>query len=199
MKKSNTFGLTLTALFTAIILIMDFTPLGYITTGGLSITLMILPVSIGAVCLGAKAGAYLGALFGLTSFLMCFGIGFMIDPTASLMFNATPWGTFITCFIPRIIAGLGTALVFKLFAKKSIKNAVAFSVSCAVMPILNTVLFLSFYVVCFKNTLLAEVAVKTVFLSAISLNGLIELAITVIVGGAVCKVLYDFIAKLKKD
>lgn len=199
MKKQKLFDLTLSALFVAIILIMDFTPLGYITTGAFSITLMTIPVAIGAVCLGIKGGVLLGALFGLTSFLQCFGIGFMIDPSASILFNTSPIGTAITCFVPRILAGLITALVFKLFSNKDIKNIISYSISCACTPLLNTILFLSFYVVIFKNTVLSGVAVKTVFLSAISLNGLIELVVTFVVGSIICKAIFSYVKKLRVD
>ncbi len=197
MKKQNLFNLTLTALFIAIIVIMDFTPLGYITTGAFSITLMTLPVAVGAVCLGVKGGIILGAMFGLTSFLQCFGIGFMIDPSASLLFNTSPIATAVTCFIPRILAGLITALVFELLSKNKKQSLISISVSCSLMPILNTILFLSCYVLLFKNTILSGVAVKTVFLSAISLNGLIELLVTLAVGSVLCKVVFNFVNKLK--
>ena len=52
----------------AIILIMAFTPLGYIKTAGIEITLIVVPVAVGAVTLGPAAGAILGGVFGLASF-----------------------------------------------------------------------------------------------------------------------------------
>ncbi len=193
MKTKNIFKLTLVSLFTAIILIMDFSPLGYIQTGGFVIALMTMPVAIGSVCMGKKVGAYLGGLFGLTSLLMCFGLGFVVDPSASLMFQATPLGTIITCLVPRISAGFLTALIFDIFKRKNRINIVSFSIGCVCMPIFNTIFFLTAYVIFFKNTLLAEVAVKTVFMSAISLNGLIEVLINLILSSAICKVIYPMI------
>ena len=56
------------AMLTAIILILAFTPLGYIRTGGLEITLIVIPVAVGAVILGPVGGMILGAVFGITSF-----------------------------------------------------------------------------------------------------------------------------------
>lgn len=52
----------------AIILIMAFTPLGYIKTVGIEITLIVVPVAVGAVTLGPTAGAILGGVFGFASF-----------------------------------------------------------------------------------------------------------------------------------
>ena len=63
-KKMNTIYMVEMALLIAIILIMAFTPLGYIRTFGLEITLIVVPVAVGAVTLGPTAGAVLGAVFG---------------------------------------------------------------------------------------------------------------------------------------
>ena len=59
-KSFSTKYLVEMALLVAIILIMAFTPIGYIRTGGLEITLIVVPVAVGAVTLGPTAGAILG-------------------------------------------------------------------------------------------------------------------------------------------
>jgi uncharacterized membrane protein len=61
------------ALFTAIILLMTFTPIGYIKIPGLglAITLLVVPVTVGAIVLGPVNGAFLGGVFGVTSFVQC--------------------------------------------------------------------------------------------------------------------------------
>ena len=56
------------AILIAILLLMAFTPLGYIRFGGLEITFLTVPVIIGAIILGPVEGAILGGVFGLTSF-----------------------------------------------------------------------------------------------------------------------------------
>lgn len=65
---SNTRYMVELALMVAIILLMSFTPLGYVRTPGLSITLLTIPVAVGAIILGPKGGVVCGAAFGLTSF-----------------------------------------------------------------------------------------------------------------------------------
>lgn len=67
-KKFSTKFLVEMAPLVAIILIMAFTPLGYIKTAGIEITLIVVPVAVGAVTLGPAAGAILGGVFGLASF-----------------------------------------------------------------------------------------------------------------------------------
>ena len=61
--------LVILALFTAIIFLMNSTPLGYIDLPIIKATLIHVPVIIGSVLLGPKKGAILGGMFGLTSFL----------------------------------------------------------------------------------------------------------------------------------
>ncbi len=73
-KKFSTKQLVEMALLTAIIILLAFTPIGYIRTLGLEITLIVVPVTVGAVTLGPSAGAVLGAVFGITSFIQCFGM-----------------------------------------------------------------------------------------------------------------------------
>ena len=62
------------AILIAIILVMAFTPLGYLKTAGLEITFIQVPVIVGAILMGPTAGAILGGVFGLTSFIQCFGL-----------------------------------------------------------------------------------------------------------------------------
>ena len=59
----------------AILLLMAYTPLGYLNIGPLAITFNIIPVAISAITMGPVGGAIAGAVFGLTSFGQCIGIG----------------------------------------------------------------------------------------------------------------------------
>lgn len=62
------------ALLTALVLIMAYTPLGYLKTPwGVEITFIVIPVAVGSIILGPMAGGFLGLVFGLTSFFQCFG------------------------------------------------------------------------------------------------------------------------------
>ena len=197
MKRQNIFKITLIALFIAIIFVMDFTPIGYITTGYFSITLMTLPVAIGAVCTGIEGGVILGAVFGLTSFLQCFGIGYFIDPSGAALFNISPTRTVILCFIPRILAGFLTALIFHVITKYTRKDFIPISVSCAAMPVMNTIFFLTSFYYLFRSTYLKSTPIKDVLMTAISLNGLFEFSITLIAGTVICKVVYKYVGHLK--
>ena len=92
-SKFSTKYLVEMALLVAIILLMAFTPIGYIKTAGLEITLIVIPVAVGAVTLGPAAGAILGGVFGITSFIQCFGM----SAFGTLLLGVNPVFTFLVC------------------------------------------------------------------------------------------------------
>lgn len=59
MRNSKTNELVLTGLFTAIIIIMAFTPLGYIPLVVINATIIHIPVILGSLFCGPKKGAFL--------------------------------------------------------------------------------------------------------------------------------------------
>lgn len=61
--KMSARELTTLGLLTGVLLLMSVTPLGYFHTFGLDISLMMVPVAIGAMLMGPKAGAWLGLDF----------------------------------------------------------------------------------------------------------------------------------------
>ena len=70
MKKNQLFQLTLTAMFSAIIIALTFIPFtGYISYGLLSITTIHVVVILGAVVLGPLRGTILGLVWGVTCLL----------------------------------------------------------------------------------------------------------------------------------
>ena len=60
-QTSGTRRLTQLALLAALLLVMNFTPLGYLQVGPLSMSLMSIPVAIGAMLMGPVDGAILGS------------------------------------------------------------------------------------------------------------------------------------------
>ena len=70
-KKFTTTQLTMLGLMAAVLILMAYTPLGYLNIGPLAISFNVIPVAISAVVLGPVGGAVAGAIFGLTSFGQC--------------------------------------------------------------------------------------------------------------------------------
>ena len=72
-KRMDTRRMVLLAMLSGILLMMSFTPLGYLNIGPLAISFNMIPVAIGAIALGPVGGLILGGVFGITSFLQCLG------------------------------------------------------------------------------------------------------------------------------
>lgn len=110
-RSRATQNLVLTALFTAIILLMAFTPLGLIDLPIIKATILHVPVIIGAVLLGPKRGAFFGFLFGLCSLIKNTMapslLSFAFSPFVPLPGESSGslWALVIT-FVPRILVGI---------------------------------------------------------------------------------------------
>lgn len=137
-------------LLTAVLLMMSFTPIGFLNIGPLAITLNMIPVAIGAIAMGPKGGAILGAVFGITSFLQCIGIG-GTSAMGVILFEISPVLAFIQRFVPRFVMGLATGYIYKL-AKKAISSTVASYIAGFCAAFLNTALFMTFLVLLFGRT-----------------------------------------------
>ncbi len=201
-KKINTRTLTQLGILIAIIVLMAFTPLGYFRTGGLSITFIMVPVVIGAILLGPTSGAILGGVFGLTSFIQCFGL----EPFGATLLNVNPFLCFVVCLVPRILTGLLCGLVFKALSKTDKTKFVSFGVASLAGPLLNTVLFMSALVACFYNTEFIQgiangMGATNVFnfvVLFVGINGVIEAVVCFILGTAISKPLDSITKKLNK-
>ena len=124
MKNEKTYELVLTALFTAIIVIMAFTPLGYIPLVVINATIIHIPVILGALFLGPKKGAFLGFVFGLTSFInntfkAATASAFVFSPV--LAYNGVGvsgiFKSLYICFVPRILVGVVPYFIYVLIRK----------------------------------------------------------------------------------
>lgn len=105
--------LVLTGLFTAIIIIMAFTPLGYIPLVVINATIIHIPVILGSLFCGPKKGAFLGFVFGFTSCLKETIVGgtlssFVFSPVlaASLVGTSGIFKSLFIAFVPRILVGV---------------------------------------------------------------------------------------------
>lgn len=112
-SNSKTNELVLTGLFTAIIIIMAFTPLGYIPLVVINATIIHIPVILGSLFCGPKKGAFLGFVFGFTSCLKATIVGgtlssFVFSPVlaASLVGTSGIFKSLFIAFVPRILVGV---------------------------------------------------------------------------------------------
>ena len=149
-KKFTTTQLTMLGLMAAVLLLMAYTPLGYLNIGPLAISFNVIPVAISAVVLGPTGGAIAGAIFGLTSFGQCIGLG-GTSAMGAMLFSINPVLAFIQRVVPRLLDGICLGYIYKAMRKKT--NVY---VSCAVTgffsAFLNTLFFMTALVGLFGNT-----------------------------------------------
>ncbi len=136
------------SLLLAIEVIVCFTPLGTLPSlGMLSATLSHVPVIITAVILGMKAGTLMGLAFGACSFIYWTFVApgafsFLYTPFYSLGEYQGNFGSLLICFVPRILIGVVTALVFKGMTKVIKNQFAAATVAGIAGTLTNTLLVL---------------------------------------------------------
>ncbi len=184
------------AVLAAIVVVMSFTPLGYLKIGPLSIALVIIPVVTGAIVLGPGAGAFMGLVFGITSFSQCFGM----DAFGTTLMSINPFYTFLMCVPTRVLAGYLCGLIYKgmsksLAGKKSAE--ISYPVAAVSGPVFNTAFFMSSLVLLFGKTDFIQNMMKDTGASNIlmflvimvGVNGLVEIASCLVVASALSKTL----------
>lgn len=146
-NRTNIRWLTQLALLVAILLVLNYTPLGYLQIGPLSASLLTVPVAIGAMTMGPTAGAILGGVFGATSFIQA------VEGKSAMgaaLFQVSPFGTFVVCFVARVLVGLCAGLIFAALRKAMPKNEkLCCFLGGLAAPVLNTVFFMGFLVLIF--------------------------------------------------
>ena len=190
-RKMDTRQMVTLAMLSAIMLVMSYTPLGYLNIGPLAISLNMIPVAIGAVALGPGGGAFLGAVFGVTSCLQCVGIG-GTSAMGVILFEISPVLTIVQRFVTRTLAGLLTGFVYQMLEKRHFRvSAYVAGFSAA---LLNTVLFMTALVLLFGNTeylqnLIAGRNVLVFAVTFVGINAVVELLAATVVVGTVCTAL----------
>lgn len=188
------------AILVAIMLIFAYTPLGYLKAGPIEITFMVLPVAVGAIILGPAAGAILGGIFGVTSFIQCFGA----SQFGVLLLSLNPIGTFITCMVPRLLCGWLSGLLFRAMQKTGKMKTAPYFVASLATALLNTFFFISCIIIFFwsNDTFISAMSVSLptnsiwlFFVAFVGVNGAVEAAVNFIAAGTITKVLSKAINK----
>ena len=186
--QSKTTKLAILGLMTGVLLLMAYTPLGYLNIGPLAITFNMIPVAICAITLGPLGGAIAGAVFGLTSFLQCIGIG-GTSAMGAVLFEINPILAFIQRFIPRLLDGLLLGYIFQ--AVRKWKNSyLACTVTGFCSAFLNTLFFMTALILLYGNTeyvqgLMGGKNVIVFVCTFVGINAVFEILSATIITGAV--------------
>jgi len=160
------------ALFSAIVVVLQL--LGsFIRFGIFSISLVLVPIVVGAALYGALGGGWLGFVFGMAVLLSG-------DAGAFLAVNVP--GTIITVLVKGTAAGLVAGYAYKLVEKLNQTAAVA--VSAVLCPVVNTGIFLIGCLLFFMPTIQSwaggESVGRYMILGLVGANFLVELAVNVL-------------------
>ena len=196
--KFGTHEMVTAAMLCAVLLVMSFTPLGYLNIGPLAISFNMIPVAIAAITLGPVGGMILGAMFGITSFLQCMGIG-GTSAMGVVLFEINPFLAFLQRFVPRLLAGLLSALAFN-GVKRFTNPTIACFATGFIAALLNTVLFMLALVLLFGNTAYVQglMGGKNVILficAFVGINAVVEMFAASVVVGVVGKVLIKLLKR----
>lgn len=178
--------MALYALLTALLVV-----LGYVNIpqpAGLSITFNMIPVAIAAIALGLGGGTVIGGVFGLISFLQCFGLIGYSGMGAALV-NISPVLTFIQRFGSRVLVGVICAIIYRALNKR-VNTYLCCLLTGFSAAFFNTLFFMSSLVLLFGGTeymqnLMAGRGVIAFIIASVGINAVVEMAVAAIVTGAV--------------
>lgn len=195
MEKSNNsqriYNLTFLAILTALVIVLQFTGV-LIRFGMFSISLVLIPIVLGAAVCGWKGGAWLGLVFGA----MVLASG---DAAPFLAFNIP--GTIITVLLKGTLCGLCAGIVFRLLEK--LNEYLAVIVAAIVCPVVNTGIFLLGSFVFFYDDIATWASaegvntISYIFLVLIGGNFIFELIFNIVLAPIVLRLLNSL--KIRKS
>lgn len=208
-KSLKTKEMVMTAMFTAIIIAMAFVPyLGYIPLGFMNATIIHIPVIIGAIVLGPKKGAFLGAVFGITSMINnTFNpnvTSFVFSPFYSVGDMHGNFASIIVCMVPRILIGVVAYCVYKVIIKLSEgrkgSSIPALAMAGIAGSLTNTIFVMGGIYLFFGESYaaakgLAYEALFGIILGVVGTNGVPEAIVASILVTAIGKALLVYMAK----
>ncbi len=147
MNRNKIKQMVTTALLMAIIVVLQLLA-GYIRIGALPISLVLLPIVLGAAMYGPKTGALLGGAFGAIVYICCV-LG--IDLGGAMVLSANPLMCFIVVMGKGVLAGFLSGLVYKALKNKN--RYIAMLLSAIVCPVVNTGVFIGSMFLFFNGVL----------------------------------------------
>jgi len=170
-------------LLTAIVVVLQAMAVG-IRFGVFNISLVLVPIVVGAALYGYKAGAWLGFVFSIVV---------LFTDAGAFMAVSVP-GTIITVVLKGTLAGLAAGLVYKLLEK--INRYLAVLAAAIVCPVVNTGIFLLGCLVFFLETIngwgvaagFDNVGAYLIF-GMVGVNFLIEMGVNIVLSSVIVRLI----------
>lgn len=193
LSLSKTLKLTVGGILTALVIVLQFVGAS-IHFGPFSVSLVLIPIVIGAATVGTLCSTWLGLVFGIVV---------LLSGDAAVFLAISIPGTIITVLLKGTLAGLLAGLVFNLIQKKNIYIATA--LAAVICPLTNTGIFLLGCKVFFFDTI-CEWATANSFADAttymivgmVGFNFLFELGVNIILCPAVVRIINAVSSRVRK-
>ena len=191
MKHSAIYHFVGLSMLTALVVVLQVLG-GSITFGSFSITLVLIPVVIGAALFGPKDGAFLGGVFGLITYVNCVN---GTDAGGSMVFAANPYFCALVCIGKGILSGWIAGLVYRWVygllskddrheGKNTFRSYCAVFSAAMIAPVVNTGTFITGMLLFFKDTLDSWAAgtptLRYIIFGLTGINFLIELGVNIV-------------------
>ena len=180
LDRDKTVKLATTGILTAIVVVFQFIGAS-IKFGTFSVSLVLIPIVIGAALGGKYVSTWLGFIFGVVV---------LLSGDAAAFLPISPIGTIITVIVKGTLAGFIGGIAFELF--KKINTYFAVIISAILVPLTNTGVFLIGCRLFFFDTIKEwasgfgfENAFTYMIVGLVGLNFLFELAINIILSPSV--------------
>ena len=129
-NKMSVKTLTLGAILTALVILLQFMG-SFIKLGMFSVSLVLIPIVIGAAMCGKYIGAWLGFVFSIVV---------LLSGDAAAFLAVDILGTVVTVILKGTLCGLAAGIVYDIFSKKN--RYLGVFAAAIVCPIVNTGIFL---------------------------------------------------------
>ncbi len=188
MKKVNIIKMVGISIMTAVVVVLQM--LGsFIKIGPVEISLVLIPIVVGSAMYGARAGAFLGAVFGVVV---------IFQPGTVFFHDITVFGTVATVLVKGTLAGWAAGTVYKLVSKKS--EMLGVILGAMICPFVNTGIFALCCRLFFWEKLLElgnGDAVMYLLTVMIGVNFLAEFATNLLCSPAIVRILHA-VRKIRK-
>lgn len=182
-KQMSTRTMVVGALLTALVIILQFMGAA-IRFGPFSISLVLIPIAIGAITCGKTIGAWLGLVFGVVV---------LASGDAAPFWAVNTAGTIITVLVKGMACGFICGLVYELLEKITKKIYLSAVVAALVCPIVNTGVFLLGCLVFFMETITQWAGGSNVgtymIVGLVGVNFLFEMAVNIIFAPAITHII----------
>lgn len=202
-RKQAVLKMVQLALLTAIVLVLQFTGVAIRLPipGATNISLVLIPIALGAMLLGPAAGAFLGLVFGLVVYIS--GGVMHMDPFTAFLFDNNPIVTAGICIVKSTLAGFLGGWIYKLLKDKNILLAVF--LAAGIVPVINTAVFclgcltiLGTIEGFISTNALGQTGLYFIFIGCAGLNFVFEFAVNLIFSPAIERIIRLISKQIKR-